>query len=1586
MGKTTEELEHSIAENKSYQVGGRAFYQLPGGLRSPHAYLRWLDEQDKLQDATSWASVGFRELSDGHVVREEDDGFATPLFLKAALNMANIASFVEACDARTAEFVRFFRVRDSTAFLRGFFPSEQFPKTVRRGFSAWLDAYGDWLKDEKTRARANQDGIARLVEEGRNNAYVWGGRAFYETAVETRHPKGMYALGYYELWIGKQWDLIGETFWGNDPKKRVKIPPAKRDRARVTLVAINMANNKAFREFHALKSQAPLDDLDALRAPDDDTLAAWLADPSRCPRQTSGEKLPLGSYTLWLDQQQDKVQLALAGEQPIEDVLGDKERQELEDQTALLRVPTTDIPPELATLLGKPEVSERHKIEALAKAKLLPLEVTERLLELEPKEQQERLALLGGLGGAQEAALDYVQARHAHHEKKAQRKDVRSRAHKLLRKYSRGDLLLTGYTTDKMIRDLEALERDLDLRDPKTADLANDIAQIDSFLGRDPQYNLRKLEEAEQSLRADKHTAKAQQKQAAKKVRTLTDEIRKFNEDYLRAFGELRRTWKLMKKSPEGSILDKPELYQSVAGLIAYYAARQRALLARRELLDMQVEQLEKIDKFKRGLRIYCAFANASWYPILWTGKLVTNDYADLAVHGLATMGSMGMLAATLSAGDDAGEKFFLGNFLPKAADLLKLAKVTDMDTGKLEITLSLGLAGTIHEVLELGVALVYTGTLSYGDDRGFASVGKFTIEGEASLGVKNVLQSAAKADFVEDTTEFKFKDVYHWAAWVAQKWANTAAWFFGLGANLYKGSKWEEPTKEEWEFIAMVADAYRRTDPTLKATLDWIAPFMNDKHPVRYGHAFELATKAEVSASAAGLFGLGGSVQRSGLTYFLRSTDDGAVDEKQREAKTWAKAVNVKIPELAMKATRSSVSNHPNPDANGDFANFNFTIGGMQTDIVKTSAEPAPEWVDEGPLKAFKDLHDKISSSSVVSLSETEFWKSESVGVAQQLNLANFEIHCALVADDKGHLRPRMQYLRGIWSSKVGASTGVPVAPGLKLQLGASAALTRTFGERLGTGTMSYLHLVYDGLTGIPPATRRVHKGNKDVEEKIRPRSGAELWERFKKVHASDFHRFFHEIGKSASPVRTEIEGVTKQFPLLPVTALCNACKDYKRERFDAAMKAMDAYLAAYNRHVFAYRKEHPPWEHASPKLIPSFNPFELWRQSWARVSQRGKLDAAVRGFGDHRVKAAFYEREPKEAAPAPLPPKIGYVASGGTAPKSHHSGASKHAAHSVKAPQSPTEKGRAAALHLAPSKRADLHDFRQKIERGTIDSAAIARAWDLADAVRRRPHATTGQIHDAMSGARAVEQLYLLQRMKDVEPINCLSDGDCCPASMAGALLGYDGGAWPEAAQRRNRQIRQQVADWLQNDANARTMAANEPFYAVMNAWVTALRDDGTLQTTLTETAGGDNALELVRVVREFARDYDFTRIGADSRKRLVKGYGQYTSKPLVYVDLPFIDAASRMGLDDPRLAPGTKQKLMIVYQNGQLPLIFRNGRLGDRDRLPLAELPNAIHLFYNGVNHYKMLPSPGQGVGRPPALGGLPEKNSSEGAKTT
>ena len=701
----------------------------------------------------------------------------------------------------------------------------------------------------------------------------------------------------------------------------------------------------------------------------------------------------------------------------------------------------------------------------------------------------------------------------------------------------------------------------------------------------------------------EKASALSDVEQGIANIKDLSEDVKAMNIEFMSALSELRSIWEHIK-SISTSPRKKEEQLQLVQDQIRENIALMMRLLEQRELMEIQRSQIEKTltGKAKRGLKVSCGFANFSYPLLLKIGSLVAGNPSlkkslILGAPSLISQTSAFSESQSLHNSLDFGKSIF-------DVGVAKLIK--DTGTGSLTISLSLGLAYGSDTVgfFEAGVSLVYTAKLSVADDRKFRAAGSIAINGSIKAGHKAVLEAAAEADLIKDTTVFVFNDHYQWAAWLALKWANTAAYALALGANIYESSRTGAPTVEEAEYIKSLAEVYAAESKTISKTLEKIMPFMTE--PVIRGDMLETMTNIKGSLRLGSMIGIEGSRERppTKCEFYRRiTTEEGGLREQENSSTLMsATAGKLTVGNFSPSLKKSVIRNHPNPDNDGDYLTFGLSVGDQTRTLVgEGSSGSTPQFIED--LNNELDVLDVEDNSDNGPLISTKV-----VGIASQTNLAELEVNLVKYpTPDESNRREkkkwRMQYIRGVNTKHVKAEVPIPivVAPGLKVTFGADFKLSRTYGEIIFPETMTYWHTVYNGFTSIPSNDVRVEGETNDC--------GEEKWKRFTEDYKWSLRLFLTRLKSSSAPARQEIRDASQgKYPSVKTAG-------------DALMRSptlqnLEKYLKAYKEHVWTAEKN-KLWKTKQRTVRFSLNPIQIVRSIGKRRTQIGKLQSEEREFG---------------------------------------------------------------------------------------------------------------------------------------------------------------------------------------------------------------------------------------------------------------------------------------------------------------------------------------------------------------------------------
>ncbi len=802
--------------------------------------------------------------------------------------------------------------------------------------------------------------------------------------------------------------------------------------------------------------------------------------------------------------------------------------------------------------------------------------------------------------------------------KTAAKKNILIIAHKYGVNRTRRTSLMTGYTTDAAINDLrktlQAINKKRNDLSAKRQKIYNKLvgqaeSKTDNW-GKEISSIEEDMEEANRIivslLKATTEKANSLQdvRKGASDIKLLSKEIKKMNIQFRGMLEQLRKVWvhiKTVKTTPE----KRTEQLAMVQEQIQEHIGAMMTLLERRELLNLEVKQLEKTlsGKMNRGMKVICGFTKVTYPKILWIGNLVAGEPKVKTAFLLNS-------PALISDGSNFAQDRDLTSGLTFGKDVFAtgIAKhIKDFGTGELKISLSLGLAYGLGETgfFEAGVAFVYTATIHIDDDRKFRATGSITIQGKIKGGHKAVLEAAAEVDLVNESTTFTFNDVYHWAAWLSLKWANTAAYALALGANVYENNRIGTPTKEEADYLRMLAEVYAAESKTIGDVFRNIEPFMNE--PVVRADAIRVMN---ISGSVTLGSMIGVDAEKSGKPvisqYYRRYTKDGALKEdanNKAKSKWWS--FGIQVGNFAPAVKKSIIEFNPNPDNDGKYLTFELKVGSKERSLIGSgSSDNVPQWVT--------DLNEDLDIFGFATGEDTgPLFVSESASLVKSGALSHLELNCVevptLMKNGQTKKKWRIQYMRGVHSKKISGKAGIPIvaAPGLKVTFSGSFSLKRTYGEVLFPETMTYLHTVYNGFAAIKANEVRNHKNGQDVIDD----SGQAKWHRFKKNHRKMLWILYKRLKSenSPKPARKEVEATIKD-------------NDSIRSAGEALLRTptdqtLERYLIEYNKKVWAPQKE-SLWVPHQRKVQFHLNPAKVVKDIRARRTQKGRLQHSERRF----------------------------------------------------------------------------------------------------------------------------------------------------------------------------------------------------------------------------------------------------------------------------------------------------------------------------------------------------------------------------------
>ena len=275
--------------------------------------------------------------------------------------------------------------------------------------------------------------------------------------------------------------------------------------------------------------------------------------------------------------------------------------------------------------------------------------------------------------------------------------------------------------------------------------------------------------------------------------------------------------------------------------------------------------------------------------------------------------------------------------------------------------------------------------------------------------------------------------------------------------------------------------------------------------------------TNKEAGASIAETVGLSGSKSTAKNTFY-KNTPTGARRSRARQ-RIYTFSVFIKIPgaiNATVDFTRTLITNHANPDNNGDYFNFKITPGTaipFSKDFLSKMAENIP--TTQG--FTLDNIGESIESNMESAAESSDFM--ETLGQPAE---GNFALEFNYVSRRDPHEKTFkeqvesgdyfLQYAR--FSTSVSKSAKhdaeMPILPGLSGKFGFEGSLERSSSlfEIAGTNTATYIQTIYDGLMN-------------------RGRRGQKQWNSYKKSEKETIKLLLFAATKPSKAVHEEITGL---------------------------------------------------------------------------------------------------------------------------------------------------------------------------------------------------------------------------------------------------------------------------------------------------------------------------------------------------------------------------------------------------------------------------------------------------------------------------
>lgn len=521
---------------------------------------------------------------------------------------------------------------------------------------------------------------------------------------------------------------------------------------------------------------------------------------------------------------------------------------------------------------------------------------------------------------------------------------------------------------------------------------------------------------------------------------------------------------------------------------------------------------LKKLGKVDKAMNVYCSTWSVSYELLLQIGKLAAGDACGTA--GMAVLSLMGAASGF--------QKNLFAGCMSTAATGLLLSSIHAYDTGSFGISLKLGISwGTDFTLAtkdklaaKVGLALVYTASMSVDDDRRFRTVCTLTlmVTGEASI--PGVLTAGLEFELIKTETAMTYRDVHHWAAWLGQKWANARAWV--VAVSVYENrDKFDQPTARDLERMREVAEISMMNDPQLKDMLSKVCQYMSE--PITRMENTEILAGMKAGVGAANFFGVGVSLRRTGEPRYFRRVSDartGEVWEYFKDGRQISGGGSITAG-LQVQCSYSQVQADANTDNVGEYLTFTVSfplldqnatwIGQPHQEIAGGSIT---NWIQNN-LVPVADKIQNVVSPSVLNLFQGPFSQSSFMQLATSVSLGTFTI--SLGKSTVGNkTKWVLYYWRPVFSTETSLNMSIPIGYGFNIDLGGSLTLSRTYREQLGTNTIGYLNTVYHGFMNISPPER-----DPNTDPRPQDARGDALWNNWLDAHKTKVWTMLSNIAR---------------------------------------------------------------------------------------------------------------------------------------------------------------------------------------------------------------------------------------------------------------------------------------------------------------------------------------------------------------------------------------------------------------------------------------------------------------------------------------
>lgn len=698
---------------------------------------------------------------------------------------------------------------------------------------------------------------------------------------------------------------------------------------------------------------------------------------------------------------------------------------------------------------------------------------------------------------------------------------------------------------------------------------------------------------------------------------------------------------KLTVGSAELALLDKR--YTAFRDCVDRISQEQRDLLELRNDLKEELDWMQKLKTADKGLKIYCS-AHTVCFPLLLNiGKLVAGENCGPLGPFLVTS-LTGLSVIQKAASAKTLREIVLGavtGFAGMAINTTPLAKIHAYDTGSVNFDLMLGLSygktvsGSGGSV-KGGAAIRYSAGFSQEDDRRFRTNFTLTIETYGQFKIPELVEAEIALEVMKDKSGMIFLDVYHWAAWLAQKWANIKAML--QSAKLFdvtdRYSLPKEMRKRQMKSLAKISLAY---DPQLYRIFLDTMKYVDMPVILVEGLDWVGALRGGITFADTLGVGIEAMLHAEEPKYFKRIPLEAADKAGKPREQEYCKHGCQKSHTLALQIVSgiqiaySNVDKHAVTDNEGLCVTVSFSPEALQQQagIQKAPEQLSgalPDWVEklEKGLKPIMNISEVRPDflNAIKEVQGLKFFNNVSCSVGEGIQVCFYRSRLSENSVPPRDAKTVLMYWRASTSLNIQVSAEVELGvPGLNMDFGMGGQMTRTYCERLGQNTIAYIRMVFNGFMSTTSFDKKDDPRPKEAQ-------GPQLWQRWTEQHSNNLYNLLLNVaGTKAgdSWVAREIRDIGGgDF----VDWMKSQKEKMVEEKAMGGFKAYSTYNAALDRFkdvlYRAWKKDsmkspdEDDW-HPVPisKFQFTFSPGLLVSEIMKSRTQAYKLDAALRSIG---------------------------------------------------------------------------------------------------------------------------------------------------------------------------------------------------------------------------------------------------------------------------------------------------------------------------------------------------------------------------------